>query len=339
MLRPCFGLAVLIPLFSAAPLVAQNDPHRSAPMSGNAVATALAFAHQFAVPEALLPGRDRQLKSALISALGKSPELAWEVAGDFFDRATFRALAGDGTAISVEKMDQLVRDKVPQSRKDMHAKTRVHADLLTTQFDMIEDAHAKAGSALVDWVVKNYRADKPLGVVVLCTGNTRRSMLGATMGNVAAAYSGLSNVRFYSGGTAPDAINPRTIATLREIGIEIEPTGKEAPRGRAGLANPIYRVQWGKGLETTEFSKVYTDAHNPQDGFAALVVCSEAETACPRVTGAGARIPVLYLDPKAFDGAPFESAKYAERRDDIGRFMLSVFVQAHRRLELAEKLK
>ena len=339
MLRSSFGLAVLISLFSGVRSTAQNEQPPSATKSASAVATALAFAHQFASPESLIPGKDRQLKTALISALGRSPQLTWDVASDFFDRATFRALTGDRTAISVEKMDQLLRDKTPQSRKDMNEKLRTHADLLTTQFDMIEDAHAKAGSALVDWIVKNYRADKPLGVVVICTGNTRRSMLGATMGNVAAAYTGLPNVRFYSGGTAPDAINPRTIATLREIGIGIEPTGKEAPRGKGGLANPIYRVQWGKGLETTEFSKVYSDAHNPRDGFAALLVCSEAETACPRVTGADARIPVLYLDPKAFDGAPFESAKYAERRDDIGRFMLSAFIQARRRLELAEKLK
>ncbi|MBP3956941.1 hypothetical protein J8F10_16845 [Gemmata sp. G18] len=339
MFGPCFGLAVMIHLFPVVRSAAQNEQPQPAPKTGNAVATALSFAHQFAAPEALHPGKDRRLKTALISALGKSPNLSWEAAEDFFDRATFRALTGDGTAISVEKMEQLLRDKIPQSRKDMNAKTRGHAELLTTQFDMIEEAHGKSGGELVDWVVKNYRADKPLSVVVICTGNTRRSMLGATMGNVAAAYYGFPNVRFYSGGTTPDAINPRTIATLKEIGIGIEPTGKEAPRGKSGVANPIYRVQWGKGLEINEFSKVYTDAHNPQDGFAALLVCSEAETACPRVTGAGTRIPVLYLDPKAFDGAPFESAKYAERRDDIGRLMLSVFMQARRRLELAEKVR
>ena len=37
------------------------------------------------------------------------------------------------------------------------------------------------------------------------------------MGNIAAAYYGLPNVRFYSGGTAPSAFNSRTIAALGEI--------------------------------------------------------------------------------------------------------------------------
>jgi arsenate reductase len=69
------------------------------------------------------------------------------------------------------------------------------------------------------------------------------------------------------------------------------------------------------------------------------MVCSEADTACPKVEGANVRIPVPYLDPKAFDGAPFEAAKYAERRDDIGRFMLCVMMQARRQLEQDGKLK
>jgi hypothetical protein len=335
-----FPWVVLAGLFApASPLGAQPERPYPIPKRGNPVATALAFAHHHATPGALTPGKDRQLKTKLIAALGKSPGLTWEVAGEFLDRETFRAVAGDATVIRLETMEGLVREKTPQSRKDMNAKTRLHAELLTTQFDMIDEAHRKPAEELTDWVVKNYRAGKPLGVIVICTGNTRRSMLGAAMGNVAAAYYGLPGVRFYSGGTDPDAFNPRTIASLKEIGVEIEPTGKEAPRGTKDNPNPVYRVKWGEGLETVEFSKKYSDAQNPQEGFAAILVCSEADTACPKVAGAGARIPATYLDPKAFDGAPFEAAKYAERRDDVGRFMLSVLMQARRRLEVEGKLK
>ena len=42
-----------------------------------------------------------------------------------------------------------------------------------------------------------------------------------------------------------------------------------------------------------------------------------------------------YLDPRIYDGGAYEAAKYAERRGDIGRLMLSVMVQA--RGELAPK--
>lgn len=39
-----------------------------------------------------------------------------------------------------------------------------------------------------------------------------------------------------------------------------------------------------------------------------------------------------YLDPKIYDGSRFEKVKYAERRDDIGRLMMSVMMQARNRL-------
>jgi arsenate reductase (thioredoxin) len=69
------------------------------------------------------------------------------------------------------------------------------------------------------------------------------------------------------------------------------------------------------------------------------MVCSEADAECPTVKGAGKRISSPYVDPKVYDGAPFEAAKYAERRDDMGRFMLSVMMQVRRRLKLDKSRK
>ena len=322
-----------------APAVVGQAARQPEAATGNAVTTGLAFVHLFASPPALTPAKDRAHKVKLATTLAKARELTWENARDSFDEAAFKALAGGGTAIPLGTMERLVREKTPPSRSALHPKLRLHADLLTTQFDLIEEQHRKPAAELVEWVVKNYKPGKPLGVITVCTHNTRRSILSATMGNVAAAYHGLPEVRFSCGGTEPVAINPRSVAALKEIGIDVEPTGKEAPRGKAGEPNPIYAVRWGKGFETTEFSKVYTDPHNPQADFAAILVCSEVDAACPKVVGASVRIPLPYLDPKAFDGAPFEGAKYAERRDDIGRLMLSVMTQARRRLDLDGKLK
>ena len=101
----------------------------------------------------------------------------------------------------------------------------------------------------------------------------------------------------------------------------------------------MYRVRWGVSsgsdaatFEAKEFSKKYDDAANPHERFAALMVCGEADAACPFVKGAAKRISTPYLDPKIFDGSPFEAAKYAERRDDMGRMMLSAVLQARQRL-------
>jgi arsenate reductase len=197
-------------------------------------------------------------------------------------------------------------------------------------------SHPEAADALARWISENLREGEPLPVVVVCTGNSRRSILGSTMGNLAAAFCELPEVRFRSGGTEPTAFNPRTIAALRAIGVHIEPTGDEAPPGPDGPPNPAYRVRWGlpgdPALEAIEFSKRYDDGINPRSGFAALMVCDEADAACPSVPGASIRLPIPFADPKSADGSPDEAARYAERRDDLGRWMLRALLGAQERL-------
>ena len=61
------------------------------------------------------------------------------------------------------------------------------------------------------------------------------------------------------------------------------------------------------------------------------MVCGEADAGCPVVRGAALRVSMPYLDPKIYDGGRFEPAKYAERRDDIGRLMLSALPAGPRR--------
>lgn len=335
----CFRVALLMGcLFVHSSAFAQSNRSTTASSPGNPTLAAIQFAQQHALPESLTPGKDRTTKARLIAAMAGKTEVPIDLIADLFDPAALKKLVGTNRALTVADLERLT--STPNSRTQLNEKVRHHCDLLSTQFDMIDDVHHASAEKLVGWIVQKLQTDKPLSLIVICTGNTRRSMLGATMGNVAASYYGLANLRFHSGGTDPGAFNPRTIRTLREIGIEIESTGKEATRGTAGEANPVYRVRWGaEKMEAIEFSKKYTDPANPQTDFAALLVCSEADASCPRVVGADSRIPVPYLDPKAFDGASFEAAKYAERRDDIGRFMLSVMMQARRRLEIQGKRK
>jgi len=220
------------------------------------------------------------------------------------------------------------------SRMRLNPKVAAHVDGLATSFDLIDERHREAGETLAGWIVENYKPGEPLHATVVCTGNSRRSILGSTMGNIAAAYCGMPEIRFHSGGTDPSAFDPRTAACLREIGVDVEPTGAEAPRGSAATANPIYKVRWGdSNMEAIEFSKTYLDAANPQQGFAAILVCDEADAACPVVDGASLRISTPFQDPKIYDGGEHEALKYAKRRDDVGRLLLSVMMQAQKSLE------
>jgi arsenate reductase len=225
---------------------------------------------------------------------------------------------------------------MPSSRRRLLPGLAEHVEGLARTPEQIGEAHRAAGEALAAWIAEGYIPARPLGVIVVCTGNSRRSILGSTMGNLAAAYWGMPEVRFHSGGTDPTAFNTRTIAALRRIGVEVVPTGEEAPRGEPEVANPTYRVRWGvpgePPMETVEFSKRYDDPSNPQSGFAALMVCDEADAGCPTVRGASLRLSLPFADPKRYDDTPEEAARYDERRDDLGRLMAWVMEQARRRL-------
>lgn len=316
-------------------LIALPLPCRAADDPGTFVRS-LWLIQRYGTAEAVSPRNDQSVKGKLAKALGKESVLTATGVEGLMEPSIFEKLAGPDGTLSAEEMRTALSGDEPASRARLIAKVRAYADFLTTSFDMIDARHRDAGAVLVDWIVKNHQPGQPLHVTVVCTGNSRRSSMGAALGNIAAVYYGMPEVRFHSGGTAPSAFNTRSIAALESIGVEVEPTGNEAPRGEPKTANPIYRVRWGQSdaseFQTIEFSKTYFDAVNPQTGFAALMVCGEADAACPLVKGASARISMPYLDPKIYDGSPIEAAKYAERRDDIGRLMLSVMMQARNRL-------
>ena len=290
---------------------------------------------RYGSPESLDPKNDQLVKAAIAKAIAKDGVITQKELGEFMQPDTFNKLAGPDARLTDPETVEALEAATPESRTKLSPKLLAHADYLATTFDQIDERHREAGEKLARWIAANYRPGKPLHVTVVCTGNSRRSILGSSMGNLAATYYGMPEVRFHSGGTAPTAFNPRTVASLKAIGFEVEPTGEEAERGEPRTENPIYRVSWGESFETLEFSKHYGDKVNPQEGFAALMVCSEADEGCPFVKGASLRLSMPYLDPKMYDGGAYEAAKYAERRDDIGRLMLSVMVQAQG--ELASK--
>lgn len=296
---------------------------------------ALWLVQRHGTAEARNPANDQRVKAALSKALAKDGLITLGELGGFMQPDVFGKLAGPDATLDSAETARAIEAAIPESRTKLAPRLRAHADYLATTFDMIDPPHREAGEKLARWIAAHYEPGKPLHVTVVCTGNSRRSILGASMGNLAAAYYGMPGIRFHSGGTAPTAFNARTISALKAIGFEVEPTGKEAQRGEAKTENPVYLVSWGEGFETFEFSKHYGDSSNPQKGFAALMVCSEADEGCPFVKGAALRLSMPYLDPKIYDGGAYESAKYAERRDDIGRLMLAVMVQA--RGELASK--
>lgn len=296
---------------------------------------ALNLMHDCGKPTCCLPANDRMLKADLAKALSDDRQLAFDEVKEWIGKDAFSRIAGEDALISESEITQVNSKTNALYRQRILPELNRHAELLTTSFDMIEHSHHRPIEKLADWIAENERNNLESHIVATCTGNSRRSVLCAMMGNLAAAYYGLDKVRFHSGGTKPTAFNKRTIETLVDVGFQIEATGQEAPRGELKTANPIYRVVWGDELQVYEFSKTYFDASNPQSGFAAMMVCSEADAECPTIPGASMRLSMTFIDPKIYDEGAFERTKYAERRDDIGRNILAAMAIARRKVDTA----
>ncbi len=154
----------------------------------------------------------------------------------------------------------------------------------------------------------------------ICTHNSRRSHIAQLWAQAAAYHFGVKDIVSLSGGTEATAFNPRAVRAMQGVGFQISVTKNGD--------NPLYEVKYANDAAPVEaFSKKYDAPFNNNPGFAAIMTCSHADENCPLVLGAKARIAITYDDPKEFDGTPMESAKYAERVQQIGREMLFAFSQ------------
>lgn len=156
----------------------------------------------------------------------------------------------------------------------------------------------------------------------ICTHNSRRSHLSQIWAQVWAHWYGMVTVQCYSGGTEATAFHPHAIAALRGQGVRIEAIS-EGP-------NPHYAVHFSDDAVPVEaWSKIYTDAANPKEGFAAIMTCDSANEACPVVFGAELRLPLTYEDPKVSDGTDHQQQTYQARSKQIARELGLAFQFAH----------
>jgi len=186
------------------------------------------------------------------------------------------------------------------------------------EFDKIPAARRDLLNQLVEKMQTQQQSHLPVQLTFICTHNSRRSHFGQVWSAAAAAYYRVEGIQTFSGGTEATACNIRTVDALRRAGLTV--TVADESR------NPHYLLGYAKDFPPAVcYSKVYSDTANPQQGFIAILTCSDADAKCPIVTGAQARFPVTYEDPKAADGTSEESARYDERSRQIAREMMYVF--------------
>jgi arsenate reductase len=173
---------------------------------------------------------------------------------------------------------------------------------------------------LVNYIQEKVNAGESIRLHFICTHNSRRSHLSQIWAQTMAYHVGLKNVSCYSGGTEATAIFIKVLETLTSQGFQV--------LRLSGNENPVVAVKFAANENPILcFSKTYDHPFNPSTQFGAVMTCSNADEGCPIVVGAEARFPIKYDDPKAYDGTPLQTEKYAEKSLDIAREMWWVFSQ------------
>ncbi|MFV8224542.1 low molecular weight phosphatase family protein [Christiangramia aquimixticola] len=169
---------------------------------------------------------------------------------------------------------------------------------------------------LIDFIQDKKDADLPVRLNFICTHNSRRSQFSQIWAHLASKIYNIPTECF-SGGTEVTAFHANAINSMARAGFKSEKTTETNPEIKM-----FYSEQESPLIC---YSKLYDSPENPSNLFAAVMTCSHADENCPVIPGADARIPLDYLDPKAFDNTPQVEEKYDERRDQIGAEMLYVF--------------
>jgi len=190
---------------------------------------------------------------------------------------------------------------------------------IKTEFIEIPESRIKLLQQLGDYVIPALNGDKQAKLVFICTHNSRRSQFGQLWALTAARFYGIQSIRTFSGGTESTAFNACAVAAIVRAGFQVE-------KEKGNIDNPRYKISSRKiPEEVILFSKKFDDKANPDNGFCAIMVCSDADEACPVVPGAENRISMPYDDPKAYDDTDQEQAKYDERCRQIAREMFYTF--------------
>ncbi|CAI9673282.1 MULTISPECIES: low molecular weight phosphatase family protein [Elizabethkingia] len=171
---------------------------------------------------------------------------------------------------------------------------------------------------LIGYIQKKINDKQRININFICTHNSRRSHLSQIWAQAAASYFNIPGVHCYSGGTEETALFPKIIETLKIQGFNI----LKISDGN----NPVYAIKYSANTPPViGFSKKYDNPFNPEDSYAAVMTCSQADEGCPFIAGAEVRIPITFEDPKKSDNTPEQTQVYAERSLQITAEMLYVF--------------
>ncbi len=162
------------------------------------------------------------------------------------------------------------------------------------------------------------QANKKVNLQFVCTHNSRRSQFSQIWAHAFCHYFNLHTVHCFSAGTEATALFAKVAETLACQGMQVSKLTSDN--------NPFYLI---KPFEDSQplfcFSKTLSHPISPKSNVIALMTCSEADEACPVVSGAVARFPLRYVDPKHADHTPEMDATYLRCSNIIASELFELF--------------
>jgi arsenate reductase len=215
---------------------------------------------------------------------------------------------------------------------DIYAELIQYLNQRIAEIPQIPDERKHSLTDIAKYIRQCWLKSEPARLTFICTHNSRRSQFSQVWAQLAADFFGLRRIETYSGGIEVTSFNPRAVAALQRCGLNISSEDLSVP-------NPRYVIQsFVDSPPLICFSKLFLDPPNPKHHFCAVMTCSDADSACPTVTGCDLRIPIRYDDPKVSDGKEFEVQVYAQRSAQICREMLYLMRQVSTDSKTREKL-
>jgi len=139
---------------------------------------------------------------------------------------------------------------------------------------------------------------RKIRVLFLCTGNSARSIMGATL----LQQLGGDAFEVFSAGTHPKGVNPFTVCVLEPLGIDMSEE---------------------RSKNVSEFAERSFDY--------VITVCDSAAEECPVFPGAPRRIHWSFADPAAVEGTGDEKLRAFQRTAREMKTRLGTFVPVARR--------
>ena len=193
---------------------------------------------------------------------------------------------------------------------------KLNSSISKIVLETISNERKEVLEVLINYIKEKIISGKKPLLNFICTHNSRRSQLSQIWAKTVADYYKI-DVGCFSGGIEVTAFNERAVASLRRNGFKVNSIGE---------INPKYQVYYGQDSKPIiAFSKLFNDAFNPSELFAAVMTCDHADENCPFVPYSERRISLTYDDPKVFDNTALELKKYDERSLQIASEMLYVF--------------